>query len=226
MGNLAAYRTYHSHWTIYLHTEKCFRNLIKSTWNLIVFTMHRLISIQTDVRLDPNQPQNGKYNQISGWFNKILKRFLCVWGRKFIHRQIFLFWLTINQTKILIVITLLRLIWHRIEFRLVLNLSEKCNYNPNSFWFNMFQKKFPCVRKTSWREILQRFYRLSASYIFYFIFLLFVYLVIFSLHFFLFELPCHFISWKHFWQRHLAKGCTKQVLQTQGFRAETVDAIN
>ena len=27
-----------------------------------------------------NQPENGKYNLISGWFNKISKRFLCVHG--------------------------------------------------------------------------------------------------------------------------------------------------
>ena len=38
-----------------VHTEKSFLNLIKSTWNQIVFTIFRLIWIQTDVRLDPNQ---------------------------------------------------------------------------------------------------------------------------------------------------------------------------
>ena len=30
------------------------------------------------IDLDPNQSENGKYKLISGWFNKILKRFLCV----------------------------------------------------------------------------------------------------------------------------------------------------
>ena len=30
-----------------------------------------------------------------------------------------------------IVIILFRLIWHQREFRLVLNQSEKCNYNPD-----------------------------------------------------------------------------------------------
>ena len=59
-------------------TEKSSRNLIASTWNLIVFTMHRLIWIQTDVCFDPNQLKNGKYNLISVWLNKIWKEFLCV----------------------------------------------------------------------------------------------------------------------------------------------------
>ena len=43
-----------------LHIEESLRNLIKSTWNQIVFTMLRLIWIQTDVGLDPNQSENGK----------------------------------------------------------------------------------------------------------------------------------------------------------------------
>ena len=38
----------------FLHTEKSFRNLIKSTRNQIVFTIFRLIWNQTDVRLVPN----------------------------------------------------------------------------------------------------------------------------------------------------------------------------
>ena len=34
---------------------------------------------QTDtVRLDPNQSENGKYNLIAGWLNKIQKLFFCV----------------------------------------------------------------------------------------------------------------------------------------------------
>ena len=48
------------------HTEKSFRNLIKSTRNQIPLTIFRLIWIQTDVRLVPNQSENGKYNLISG----------------------------------------------------------------------------------------------------------------------------------------------------------------
>ena len=38
-----------------------------------------MIRNQTDVRLVPNQSVHGKYNQISGWFSKISKRFLCVY---------------------------------------------------------------------------------------------------------------------------------------------------
>ena len=49
------------------HTQRqtSFRNLIKSTRNQIVFTILRLIWNRTDVRLDPNQLENGKYNLIS-----------------------------------------------------------------------------------------------------------------------------------------------------------------
>ena len=47
--------------------EKCFRNLIKSTRNQIVFTIL------------PNRLENGIYNLISGWFNKIPKIIFCVY---------------------------------------------------------------------------------------------------------------------------------------------------
>ena len=43
-----------------------FLNLVESTRNQIVFTMHQLIWNQTEVRLDPNQSENGKYNLILG----------------------------------------------------------------------------------------------------------------------------------------------------------------
>ena len=49
-----------------IRTEKYFQNLIKATRNQIVFTTFRLIWNQTDVRLVPNQSENGKYNLISG----------------------------------------------------------------------------------------------------------------------------------------------------------------
>ena len=52
--------------------------LVKLNRNQIVFTIFRLILIQTDVRLDQNQSENVKYNLITCWFNLILKRFLCV----------------------------------------------------------------------------------------------------------------------------------------------------
>ena len=48
------------------HTENYFRNHIRSTQNQNVFTIFRLIRIQTEVRLDANQSENGKYNLISG----------------------------------------------------------------------------------------------------------------------------------------------------------------
>ena len=40
---------------------------------------HFLINLEPNVRLDPNQSQNGKYNLILGLFNKISKIFLCVY---------------------------------------------------------------------------------------------------------------------------------------------------
>ena len=63
-----------------VRTDKCFLNFAKSTRNQIVFSIFRLISIQTDsIRLDPNQSENGKYNLISGWFSNIQTIFICVY---------------------------------------------------------------------------------------------------------------------------------------------------
>ena len=56
-----------------------FQNLIKSTRNQIVFSTFRLIWIQTDVSLDPNQSENAEHNLILGWFNKTSKTF-SVWS--------------------------------------------------------------------------------------------------------------------------------------------------
>ena len=77
---------------VVIHTEKSFRNLIKSSRNQIVFTIFRLIWNKTGVCLDLNQSENGKYNLILGWFNKISKRFLCVHWEKF--------WLQNNAIKL------------------------------------------------------------------------------------------------------------------------------
>ena len=41
--------------------------------------IYRLIWIQTNFHLDPNQSENGKYDLISGWSNKFSIRFLCVY---------------------------------------------------------------------------------------------------------------------------------------------------
>ena len=48
-----------------MHAGESFPNLVKSNRNRIVFTIFRLIWNQTDVRLFPNQSENGKYNLIS-----------------------------------------------------------------------------------------------------------------------------------------------------------------
>ena len=69
-------------------TEKSFQNLIKSTRNQIVFTIHRLIWNQTDVSLAPNQSENGKYNLISVWSIKIWKIFLCVYTQQYTYNLV------------------------------------------------------------------------------------------------------------------------------------------
>ena len=51
----------------YLHTEKYFRNLIKSTRNRIVGTYHFPIDLEPSGRpFGYNSSKNGKYNPISG----------------------------------------------------------------------------------------------------------------------------------------------------------------
>ena len=62
-----------------IHAETFFRNFIKSNRIQIVFTIFRLIWNQTDVRLVPNQLENGKYNLMSCRFNMISKIFFCVY---------------------------------------------------------------------------------------------------------------------------------------------------
>ena len=74
MGWLDVASTLHNN-----HTEKSFPSLIESNRNQIVFTNFRLIWNQTDAHLVLNQSENGKYYLISVWFDKISKRFLCVW---------------------------------------------------------------------------------------------------------------------------------------------------
>ena len=46
------------------YSEKSFRNIDKSNRNQIVFTIIQSIWNQMDIRLVPNQSENGKYNQI------------------------------------------------------------------------------------------------------------------------------------------------------------------
>ena len=59
---------------MYTHTEKSFQNLIKSNPIHILFTILKLIWNETDVRLVLNRSENGKYNMISVWLNKIPKK--------------------------------------------------------------------------------------------------------------------------------------------------------
>ena len=66
-------------------TEKYFRNLIKSNPNQILFTMHRLIWNQTDVRLVQNKSVHGKCNLILLWFIRFRKDFSCVYALGDIH---------------------------------------------------------------------------------------------------------------------------------------------
>ena len=67
-----------------MHTEKSFRNLVKSNRNQIVFTIFRLIWNQ----MVPNQSENGKWNLISVWFNKITERFIYAYNDQ--ERHVFL----------------------------------------------------------------------------------------------------------------------------------------
>ena len=52
--------------SLLLHKEKTFCNLVNSNQNQMVVTIFGVIRIQTDVRLDLIQSENGKYNLISG----------------------------------------------------------------------------------------------------------------------------------------------------------------
>ena len=61
-----------------IYTEKFFRNIVKSIWNQILIFVFGLIWNQTDVHLVPNQSENGNYNLISDWFDKISKIFQCL----------------------------------------------------------------------------------------------------------------------------------------------------
>ena len=64
-----------------------------------VYTSFRLIWNQTDVSLVPNQPENGKYNLISVWFNNISKIFLCVQETKASRNTIILNFQGAHETK-------------------------------------------------------------------------------------------------------------------------------
>ena len=62
-----------------LHTEKYFFESYQINRNLIVFT--GLMWNKTEFHVVPNQSENGKYNLILVSYNKIQKRFLCVYNK-------------------------------------------------------------------------------------------------------------------------------------------------
>ena len=57
-------KTFRVSFYIFLHTEKTFLNLIKSSRNQIVFTIFRLIWNQTDVRLNQNQSEKNIFSRV------------------------------------------------------------------------------------------------------------------------------------------------------------------
>ena len=106
-----------------LHTEKYFRNVIKSNRNQIEFTMHQLIWNQMDtVRLVSNKSENGKYNLISVWFNKILRKNslrvqFWIWNSK----QTLSVWFQINRCMV-------NSIWFRFDLIIFRKYFSVCNF--------------------------------------------------------------------------------------------------
>ena len=56
----------------------------------------------------------------------------------------------VDPNQIWIVITISRLIWHLTDFRLVVNLSETGEYDPNLLWMKRIQDKFLCRCTQNW----------------------------------------------------------------------------
>ena len=61
------------------YTQRNLCEILLNQTETRLVTIFQLIWNQTDVRLVPNQSENEKYNLTSVWFNKISKRFLCVY---------------------------------------------------------------------------------------------------------------------------------------------------
>ena len=57
----------------------CLQDLILNAIKKYIYIYILVYTYQTDVRLVPNQSENGKYNLISVCFDNISKRFLCVY---------------------------------------------------------------------------------------------------------------------------------------------------
>ena len=62
----------------------------------------------------------------------------------------------VNSNQISTVITLFRLIWHQMEFRLATNQSEKCNYNPIWYGLTRFSIEFSVYRRMIYTVIMKQ----------------------------------------------------------------------
>ena len=88
--------------------------------------------------LEKNMNVETSYDDDELWCAKN-KKMICKIGEIYIHKKNYILNL-VNSNQIWIVNKLLRLIYHQTEFRLVLNKSEKCNYDPNLVWINTTPK--------------------------------------------------------------------------------------
>ena len=112
-----------------IDTQRSFRNIIKSIG--LYFTIFRLIRNQADVHLCSKSI--GKYNLISGWFNKISEIFLCV---QTLGGNVFSILINLIQNLIVITLSPIDLLHPtRIPFA-VPNLSEKDNFSLNFIQYN------------------------------------------------------------------------------------------
>ena len=76
------------------------------------------------------------------------------------------FWNLVKYNHFLIVITLFKLIWHQMKFRLVPNQSEKWNYNQNVFLIQHNSGKIsPCMKNHNrGRTVDKSFHDVSEFY--------------------------------------------------------------
>ena len=73
--NIKVYKVTHTR-ALHIHTEKSFRNHVKSNRYQIVCNILRFILNQTEFHFVSNQSENGRYNLISVHLTKIRRRFL------------------------------------------------------------------------------------------------------------------------------------------------------
>ena len=83
------------------------------------------------------------------------------------YTQRIIFRITLIQTDFWIVISLFPIdLAQQSEFRLVLNLSEKFNYNPNLVWINKFRKRFLRVLQELGLYLLYIYIYVTQMYIY------------------------------------------------------------